>query len=218
MGKVLIFNGSPRPKGFSMQTIAEVIRGIESVGGQYKIYDLNHPDIRPCQGCMYCFDWQHEACCQNDYLAPMYMDIKECDSVVVTGPIYFCQPSAQAKIWLDRMCPQNYGEHLIRYPFKKYLTIYPVGDVDYSIYEPHMQFFDEMLDLFQWEKQDRIVVNGTYRPGYVLEQSIKDRAFQAGVALAQYEAPIYNYKEHLDPDKLVLDPEATFDYKEHLNG
>lgn len=212
MGKVLIFNGSPRPKGFSSQTIAELIRGVESIGGQYKIYDLNNPDVRPCQGCMYCFDTMHEGCAQNDYLAPMYKDVKECDSVVVTCPIYFLQPSGQAKVWLDRMCPQNYGDHMIRYPYKKFVTIYPIGDVDYSYFEQYIDFFDSMLEYFNWTKEARIVVNGTYRPNYQLEPEIKKAAFEAGVALANYSAPEFNYKEHLDElssDQLTLNAEHS---------
>lgn len=190
MSKIMIFNGSPRPKGYTMQMLREVIKGAESEGAVCSLYDLNNPNIRPCQGCFRCR--RHAGCSQSDYLSPMYEELKDCDGIVVGAPIYFCEPSAQAKVLMDRLTPMFKGEFDPRYPGKKFATIYPVGDVDLTNYQPHMDFYDSLFTYFGWEQVDQIVVNGTWEiENYFLSEELKERAFRTGAELAKHHAPVF---------------------------
>lgn len=195
MPKVIVMNASPRPKGFGQQTLAEVIRGIESAGSTVSFYDLNNPGIRPCQGCRRCS--RYEGCSQRDYLSPMYEDIKHADAIVISAPIYFAQPCAQAKVWLDRMIPLLHGDFNPRYPGKKFVTVYPVGDTDLTDYQDQMDYFDFLLTFFGWEKLDQIVVAGTWEVAdYTIPDEILKRAYEDGVKLGEFRAPEV-------PDKIV---------------
>jgi hypothetical protein len=132
-----------------------------------------------------------EGCAQDDYLTPMYEDIKGADGIVVGAPIYFLEPCAQAKVWLDRMYPMWGAQHdEVKYPGKKYFTIYPIGDIFYDYFIGEMDFFDRMLSEFGWQQLGRIICAGTYEiPDFRLPEEMLSEAFSAGTVLGSYSAP-----------------------------
>ena len=84
MKKIVVFNGSPRKKGFTSQLMGEVIRG-----AQIKVFNLDDEGVKGCQGCFYCR--KNAGCARKDALQPMYEEIKNADGVIFGSPIYFYQ-------------------------------------------------------------------------------------------------------------------------------
>jgi multimeric flavodoxin WrbA len=160
--KLVAFNGSPRKKGYSSLLVAEAIRGAETEGAEVKLYNLNEKNIRGCQGCYHCRT--SEGCSiKNDYLAPMYQDIKDADGILIGTPIYQRDIAGQTKIWLDRLFPMTSGFTFIpRYPNKKVGTIFAQGTPGIEEFEPRITAFNDYLSShLGWELVGSIICAGT---------------------------------------------------------
>ena len=64
--KVLIFNGSPRPKGNTKQMIQAFCEGLETAGHEYGVYDVCKMNIHECLACEYCHTKGDGQCVQKD--------------------------------------------------------------------------------------------------------------------------------------------------------
>ena len=54
MQKIVIFNSSPRLRGAVSQILEKLMQGARDASSEVVLYNLNHANIRGCQGCMYC--------------------------------------------------------------------------------------------------------------------------------------------------------------------
>jgi multimeric flavodoxin WrbA len=52
--RVLILNGSPRPKGNTKQMIQAFCEGLKTAGHEYDVFDVCRMNIRGCLACEYC--------------------------------------------------------------------------------------------------------------------------------------------------------------------
>ncbi|MCH5211355.1 MAG: flavodoxin family protein [Oscillospiraceae bacterium] len=84
--KTLIFNGSPRKNGDTIQIINKLI---ESLPGEYKVIDTYYCNISPCVDCRWCRE--HSGCCVDDEMQELYSYIQECDNIIIASPIYFSE-------------------------------------------------------------------------------------------------------------------------------
>lgn len=185
MSKVIIFNGSPRKKGAISQVIAEVARGVQEAGAEVKIYDLNQPNIKGCQGCMYCKS-NKGVCCQQDVLKSMYQEIAETDAIVFGSPIYMFKISGQAKIWMDRLYALVDQHHKAVYPGKKVLTIYAQGAPVSFAFLKEKRHVKHIFKILGWKETKRITTGS--RPDiYPAKISAKtlSQAFMEGKKLVR---------------------------------
>jgi len=184
MSKIIAFVGSPRKKGYTSLLIEEVIKGARSKGAEVKIYDLNDDGIKGCQGCFYCRS--HEGCSTNDYLQPMYEDIKNADGIIFGSHIYFMQISGQSKMWLDRMFPMIEGTSFpfkARYPGKKAVTIFSQGNENKDAFQNAIQSVNGSFSMFGWELIDSLLCSNTSSPDLKLSEELFKQAFAAGELL-----------------------------------
>ena len=86
--KTLIFNGSPRKNGDTMEMIKKLT---ENLDGEIKIVNAYNSDISPCIDCRYC--WKRNGCAIKDGMQEIYDYIQDCDNVVIASPIYFAELS-----------------------------------------------------------------------------------------------------------------------------
>lgn len=86
--KTLIFNGSPRKNGDTMEMIRKLTA---KLGGEIKIVNAYGSDISPCIDCRYC--WKRNGCAIKDGMQEIYNYIQDCDNVVIASPIYFAELS-----------------------------------------------------------------------------------------------------------------------------
>lgn len=183
MSTVIAFAGSPRKQGHTWQLLNELIRGVESKGGEVNVYDLNDPELRGCQGCFYCR--ANPGCPVDDILTPFYFEIAEASAVVVASPVFFGDVSGQVKMWLDRMFPMLEGSAFQpRFPGKKAVTIFAQGDGDADRFLPAMKRFHGFIDSFGWELRENIVCCDSASPGFEIPGELMKRSYAAGEALA----------------------------------
>ncbi len=103
MTRVLILNGSPRKKGNTFFLIQELSKFIFEEGHEAEILHLNDYDIKPCQGCFWCYKDYPLKCIQNDVMNGLYPSVLDSDVIVFASPIYWFNYSAQLKLFIDRL-------------------------------------------------------------------------------------------------------------------
>lgn len=111
--KIIAFCGSPRKNGNTELLLKEAVKGVESLGLEVKIFNLNVMNIRPCQGCGGCN--KTGKCIYEDDMVPVYDAIRSANRIILASPIYFYSISAQAKAMIDR-CQSFWNE---KYMLKK---------------------------------------------------------------------------------------------------
>ena len=108
--RILIVLGSPRKKGNSATLAAKVAEGAIADGADVETVYLNGLNIKPCQGCEKCQQESFNGCDIEDEMNQLYSKMQKADSVVVASPIYWCNISAQTKIFIDRLYAVGVGQ------------------------------------------------------------------------------------------------------------
>ena len=101
MKKVLILEGSPRPKGNSAILSDEFARGAEEAGCTVEKVRISGKKIAGCLGCNACYR-NGGACVQKDDMAEVREKMLAADVIVLASPIYFYSMTAQMKAVIDR--------------------------------------------------------------------------------------------------------------------
>lgn len=95
--------GSPR-KGRNTDTLTDLVLDKTNLYNSDTITEkvfLNDLEIKPCQGCLSCM--RLGQCCQADDMAPVYEKVVNAQAIVFGTPVYWWGPSAQMKLFLDRL-------------------------------------------------------------------------------------------------------------------
>lgn len=102
--KVLAIVGSPRKGGNTDILVDYVIRGAEEAGAEVEKIYLHELNVAFCEGCSKCADRKnYHGCALKDDMIGVHEALKWCDAFVVGTPIFFFGPSAQTKLFLDRL-------------------------------------------------------------------------------------------------------------------
>ena len=103
--KMLFLCGSPRKTGNTNTVAGWVVEGAKAAGANVEVIDVAHLKSRNngCIGCMGCQKSDKYECVVDDEVKPVLARIPEMDVVVFATPTYFFGPSAQLKLFMDRM-------------------------------------------------------------------------------------------------------------------
>jgi multimeric flavodoxin WrbA len=101
--KAVLINGGARPKGNTDRVLARIAARLDREGIESTRFDLAREDIRICRGCRLCFDKGETFCPLADDALKIFNALKDCDLIVVAGPIYVEDVSGLLKNWIDRM-------------------------------------------------------------------------------------------------------------------
>ena len=100
--KVLIINGSPRPKGNSSRLIKEITDVFDSLNAEYEVVQVGNKDIRGCIGCLTC-KTKGEGCVFKDIVNETSPKLEEADGLIVVSPVYYGSPNGTLISFLDRL-------------------------------------------------------------------------------------------------------------------
>ena len=106
--RILVLNGSPRPKGNTRQMTDAFRSGAESAGHRVEVIDVCRKKIAGCLACEYCHTKGNGACVQKDDMQEVYSLLGEADMLVIASPIYYHGVSGQLKCALDRFYSAAY--------------------------------------------------------------------------------------------------------------
>ena len=126
--RILVLNGSPRPKGNTKGMVEAFREGAVSVGHHVDVVDVCRLKINGCLACEYCHTKGHGACVQKDGMQQIYDLLKEAEMLVLASPIYYHGITGQLKCVIDRFYSAAYPTkppHL-----KKVAMILSSGDAD----------------------------------------------------------------------------------------
>lgn len=101
--RVLIFMGSPRKEGNSTILAERAAQGAKRAGARVESFCLSRMNIRPCQACEFCRKKDSPGCIQNDDMQTLYPKLRAADAIILAGPIYWFNISAQTKLLMDRL-------------------------------------------------------------------------------------------------------------------
>ena len=106
--RILVLNGSPRPKGSTKQMIDAFREGAESAGHRVDVIDVCKKKIAGCLACEYCHTKENGICVQKDDMQEVYSLLGEAEMLVIASPIYYHGISGQLKCTLDRFYSAAY--------------------------------------------------------------------------------------------------------------
>ncbi len=124
--RILVLNGSPRPKGNTKQMVDAFREGAESVGHHVDVVDVCKKKIAGCLACEYCHTKGNGVCIQKDDMQEVYSLLEEADMLVIASPIYYHGISGQLKCTLDRFYSAAYPKKPCN--LKKVAMILSSGD------------------------------------------------------------------------------------------
>ena len=99
--KVLMINGSPRPKGNTATALAEMERVFGAEGIEVETVQIGNKDIRGCIACGTC--GERGACVFDDAVNEIAAKFEQADGLVVATPVYYASPNATVIALLDRL-------------------------------------------------------------------------------------------------------------------
>lgn len=101
--KIVILNGSPRPRGNTAALIEAFTKGAEQAGNGVVRFDVCKMNIHPCLGCCGGGKNPESPCVQKDDMDAIYPHYKDADLVVLASPMYYWSLSGQLKCAFDRL-------------------------------------------------------------------------------------------------------------------
>lgn len=110
--KIIILNGSPRPKGNTAAMIQAYKAGAESAGHTVTVFDVCHMNIKGCLACEYCHTKAFRTCVQQDDMQKVYPVLDEADMIVLASPIYYHGFSGQLQCAINRIYALGYPKKL----------------------------------------------------------------------------------------------------------
>ena len=101
MSKVLIINGSPRPKGNTALAVAEMEKVFQAEGVETETVQIGNKDIRGCIACGSCA--KNGKCVFDDAVNELAPKFEAADGLVVASPVYYASANATLIACLDRL-------------------------------------------------------------------------------------------------------------------
>ena len=99
--KVLIINGSPRPKGNTAIALNEMVKVFQADGIETEVVQIGNKDIRGCIACGTCFS--KGQCVFDDVVNELAPKFEEADGLVIASPVYYASANATLIACLDRL-------------------------------------------------------------------------------------------------------------------
>jgi len=101
---ILIINGSPRRKN-TWQIIERTKQTLKNRDNNitFTEIDLINENIPPCTGCYNCFNNGEETCPHANIIQPIVEQMKTCDGLIITSPVYALNVTGLIKNFIDHL-------------------------------------------------------------------------------------------------------------------
>jgi multimeric flavodoxin WrbA len=105
--KLLAIIGSPRRGGNTDVLVDEAVDAFCAAGGEAEKVFVSSLQINPCDGCGACSqgDGVESLCVLQDDMTALYHRLFAADALLWATPVYMWSPTAQMKLFLDRLHP-----------------------------------------------------------------------------------------------------------------
>ncbi|MDO5538190.1 MAG: flavodoxin family protein [Desulfovibrionaceae bacterium] len=100
--KVLLINGSPRPKGCTYTALTEIAGRFSELGVESELIQTGKKAIQDCIDCRKCA--KTGKCIFNDDPVNETVEkLKQADGLIIGAPVYYAGPSARLCAFMDRL-------------------------------------------------------------------------------------------------------------------
>ena len=169
MSRILILNGSPRKKGNTFFLIQELSKILIQNEHEIEILHLNDYDIKPCQGCFWCYKDFPLRCVQNDVMNGLYPSVLDSDVIVFASPIYWWGVTGIMKIFIDRLYFYYSSRNKNLISGKKALVIAPMNmKQDNYKTKIFIEFFNILFDNLELVKINIFFFDNISEKGEIL--------------------------------------------------
>ena len=101
--KVVAFNGSPRVKGNTAQSLEMVLAEIKKEGIETELVQLGGRKVFGCMACMKCMEKKDGRCARKDDDMNLFIaKIEAADGILIGSPTYFSNVTTEVKALIDR--------------------------------------------------------------------------------------------------------------------
>ena len=107
--KVLMINGSPRPKGNTSIALAEIGKQLEKLGIESEIVWIGNKPLRGCIACNNCREKPGACVFNDDVCNSISAKMNGADALIVGSPVYYGQPNGALMAIVQRMLYSNGG-------------------------------------------------------------------------------------------------------------
>jgi len=189
--KITFLCGSPRKEGNTNRVVAWVAEAARAAGAEVQTIDLPRLNYKTngCTACMGCKRSEEFRCVIDDEASPILARLPESDVVVFATPVYWFGPSAQLKVFTDRMFSLvKFDKDGFRTPFKRGTTVVVIatagGDLDDGLRLVE-ETFRKAAQAVGFAFESLLVPHAPMDPGELESRpDVKEKAASFGRALA----------------------------------
>jgi len=159
--KILILNGSPRPKGNTVELIKAFTEGAEKSGYDVTTFLIDKMNIKGCKSCYKGGKDPDSPCTQKDDMDKIYPEFNRADIIVFATPMYYWGFSGQIKIVLDRLFATF---EMTNKPAKKEaILLMAAGDKGEYNNKPVIDYFEALLERLGWTNKGIVIAEGVIK-------------------------------------------------------
>jgi multimeric flavodoxin WrbA len=179
--KIVILNGSPRPKGNTSALVEECKRGAEEAGCTVTAFVLDKMDIHGCKGCSCGGKNPDSPCVQKDDMCKIYPVYREANVVVLASPLYYWNLSGQLRTAFDRLfavaeCDSNYANP------KKDSVLIMVAE-GYG-FDDALGYYQNLMKHLGWKELGHMLAGGVMKVGDINGHKELKEAYELGKSVA----------------------------------
>ena len=152
--KILVLNGSPRPKGNTAAMVSAFIEGAAEAGHEVTLVPVCQKKIAGCLACEYCHTKGNGVCIQKDDMQEIYPVLDQAEMIVLASPVYYHNFTGQLQCAINRIYALDKPKKL-----KKAALILSSGDD--GVYGGAMyEYENSFLDYLELENMGVFTAHG----------------------------------------------------------
>ena len=156
--KIVILNGSPRKNGNTAALVRAFTQGAEQAGHTVTEFVLDGMEIHGCKGCFGGHSGRPCPCVQQDGMARIYPEVRDCDVVVLASPLYYWNLSGQIRTAVDRLFAlEGGGENLLRGHGRAGALLMAAEGYGF---EDVAGYFDHLMEHLRWRNLGHVLAGG----------------------------------------------------------
>ena len=102
--KVLLINGSPRPRGCTYTALKEAEKALNEAGIETEIFHIGAKAIQGCTDCGACAGGKPCVFDKEDEIVTIARKkVNEADGIIVGSPVYFAGPNGNLIAFMNRL-------------------------------------------------------------------------------------------------------------------
>ncbi|QQO08788.1 flavodoxin family protein [Breznakiella homolactica] len=178
--KIIVLNGSPRPKGNTAALIEAFTKGAEEAGHTVTAFFLDKMNIGGCKGCYGGGKDPESPCVQKDGMDTIYPVLREADIVVLASPLYYWTISGQLKTAIDRIfaVAESYPEYHI--PAKDCVLLMAAESDEY---EEALHYYRGLMKHLGWNSAGEVLAQGVVSVGDITGKPVLEDARKLGASI-----------------------------------